>query len=123
MGVVYKARQEGTARKASHLLRDEGQQKRGGAAPAAGAGAELDSQSLLAQVCSREPSPELATQMTEEYERLLRLLPDDKLRQLARWLMEGHTVKEVAERLGCAARTVKRQLQLIRLLWESERPG
>ncbi len=111
-----------TARKASHLRRDEGRQKRGGASPGAGAGAELDSPSLLAQVCSREPSPELAAQMTEEYERLLRLLPDDDLRRLARWRMEGHTIKEVAAKLGCAARTVKRKLQLIRILWESERP-
>jgi DNA-directed RNA polymerase specialized sigma24 family protein len=109
-----------TARKASYLLRHEGRLKRGGEARQVGAGGESDPQELLAQVCGREPSPELAAQMVEEFERLLRLLPDDDVRQLARWRMEGHKVEEIATKLGCASRSVERKLQMIRTLWEHE---
>jgi DNA-directed RNA polymerase specialized sigma24 family protein len=112
-----------TARKASRLIRDEGRLKRGGPArPGDGAG-EGDSAALLDQVFSREPSPELAAQMTEECERLLGLLRDDPLRQIALWRMEGHTVEEIAAKAGCAPRSVKRKLQSIRILWENEEPS
>jgi DNA-directed RNA polymerase specialized sigma24 family protein len=105
-----------TARKASHLLRDESRQKRGGPDPTCNS----DHEALLEQVFSREPSPELAVQMTEEYERLLNRLGDDQLRQVAVWRMEGHTVEEIAVKVGCAPRSVKRKLQLIRSLWQQD---
>jgi DNA-directed RNA polymerase specialized sigma24 family protein len=108
-----------TLRKASHALRDEGRQKRGGAARSPEAGEE-DQAELLERALSREPTPELAAQMTEEYERLLRLLGDEQLRQVAVWRMEGHTVEEIAAQAGCAPRSVKRKLRLIRTLWEDE---
>jgi DNA-directed RNA polymerase specialized sigma24 family protein len=111
-----------TARKAARLLRDEGRQKRGGPARRENGPEEEDPEVLLQQVFSREPSPELAAQVTEEYERLLRLLGDDQLRQVAVWRMEGHTVEEIAARAGCAPRSVKRKLQSIRILWENEGP-
>jgi DNA-directed RNA polymerase specialized sigma24 family protein len=107
-----------TVRKASHLLRDEGRHKRGGSPAPAGE----DQANLLEQIISREPTPELAAQMTEEYERLLHLLGDQQLRQVAVWRMEGHTVEEIAVRAGCAPRSVKRKLQVIRNLWEHEAP-
>jgi DNA-directed RNA polymerase specialized sigma24 family protein len=108
-----------TARKASHLLRDESRQKR-----AAAVRLSRDDQArLLEQVFSREPSPELAAQITEEYERLLRLLTNDTLRQVAVWRMEGHTVEEIAQKIGCVPRSVKRKLAVIRNLWESEGPA
>jgi hypothetical protein len=56
-----------TARKAMHLRRDEGRQKRGGAAQFAHDtphGPVEDS--VLEQVIGREPTPELAAQMSEE---------------------------------------------------------
>jgi DNA-directed RNA polymerase specialized sigma24 family protein len=34
--------------------------------------------------------------------------------------MEGETVQEIAERLGCAVSTVERRLRLIRRIWEQE---
>jgi DNA-directed RNA polymerase specialized sigma24 family protein len=110
-----------TARKANQLLRDEGRQKRGGQSGGPGANGP-DPAHLLEQAVSREPSPELAAQMIEEYERLLGLLGDDQLRQVAVWRMEGHTIEEIAARVGCAPRSVKRKLQLIRDLWEDEEP-
>jgi DNA-directed RNA polymerase specialized sigma24 family protein len=109
-----------TARKASHLVRDERRQKRGGAATAASA---EDDTAILELAMSHEPTPELAAQMTEEYGRLLGLLDDEQLRRIAIWRMEGHTVDEIAARAGCAPRSVKRKLQLIRRLWApKERP-
>jgi DNA-directed RNA polymerase specialized sigma24 family protein len=110
-----------TARKATHLRRDQGRQKRGGGARcAADAPCEPDEESVLGQVLSREPTPEFAAQMSDECERLLRGLGDAELRSVALWRMEGYTVEEIAARLGCVARSVKRKLRLIRSIWEKE---
>jgi len=100
-----------TTRKATHLLRDEGRQKRGGGVPAVG---ESEEDHLLDQVLSREPSPDFAAQVAEEYQRLLEALDDAELEAVALGRMEGYTVDEIAGRLGCAPRSVKRKLQLIR---------
>ena len=106
-----------TVRKASHLLRDEGRQKRGGSVTVAG---ESEEDQLLDQALSREPSPDFAAQVAEEYQRLLRALGDAELESVALGRMEGYTVDEIATRLGCAPRSVKRKLQLIRSIWEKE---
>jgi DNA-directed RNA polymerase specialized sigma24 family protein len=37
--------------------------------------------------------------------------------------MEGYSVEEIAGKLSCDARTVKRRLDLIRRLWEEELVG
>lgn len=105
-----------TARKASHLIRDESRQKRGG-----GAGLALDVEPHeLEQIASQEPAPELAAQVAEECQRLFSCLRDDVLCSVARWKMEGYTNDEIAAQLGCAPRTVERKLQLIRTIWEKE---
>ena len=106
-----------TTRKASHLVRDEGRQRRGGAA---GPPKAYDDLAVLEQALSREPSPELAAQVTEEYGRLLRRLGDAELEAVAVWRMEGYSVEEIAVQLGCAPRSVKRKLQLIRTIWQHE---
>jgi DNA-directed RNA polymerase specialized sigma24 family protein len=108
-----------TVRKASHLIRSECRQKRGG-------GQVQDETSLagpdegpgLAQVLSREPTPELAALVAEEYRLLLERLPDAGLRSVAQWKLEGYTNDEIASRLGCVRRSVERMLQLIRRLWQ-----
>jgi DNA-directed RNA polymerase specialized sigma24 family protein len=107
-----------TARKAQRTRRDEERHKRGGRERLAGLGA--DDVALLAEVAAREPTPELAAQMAEDYQRLLHLLQDDDLRQVAVARMEGHTIDEISAQTGCAPRSVKRKLQLIRTLWEHE---
>jgi RNA polymerase sigma factor (sigma-70 family) len=110
-----------TARKATHLRRDQGRQKRGGEAHfTTDTPREPDEESVLGQVLSREPTPEFAAQMSEECERLLRGLGDEELKSVALLRMEGYSVEEIAARLGCVARTVKRKLQLIRDIWEKE---
>ena len=103
-----------TVRKAAHHLRDAARQKRGGTA-------NLDDASgILEDVLGREPEPALAVGMAEECERLLAALGDPELRQVAVMRMDGYSVEEVASKAGCAPRSVKRKLQLIRSIWERE---
>jgi DNA-directed RNA polymerase specialized sigma24 family protein len=110
-----------TARKAANLRRDEGRYKRGGGKQALRDEAPEESpEVLLQQVLSREPTPEQVVQMREECERLLRGLGDDELRTVALWRLEGYTIEEIAARLGCVERSVKRRLRLIRSIWERE---
>ena len=105
-----------TAHKAVDLMRHERRLKRGGP-PADKDRAEV-LQADLEQVIGREPTPEFALQVAEECQRLLDRLGDEGLRAVALWKMEGHTVEEIAARLGCVPRTVERKLRAIRELWE-----
>jgi DNA-directed RNA polymerase specialized sigma24 family protein len=106
-----------TIRKAQHLVRDETRQKR---RPVSNGFARPDEASVLEQVLSREPTPDLAAQVAEEYSALLRRLNDSKLEAIALLRMEGYTVEEIAPKLGTVGRTIKRKLQLIRSIWEKE---
>jgi DNA-directed RNA polymerase specialized sigma24 family protein len=117
-----------TAHKALDLVRRQGRQKRGG-------GAVLDEAALanhvrggreetgFEQILGREPSPEFALQVAEEYQRLLDRLGDDTLRAVALRKMEGHKLDAIAAQLGCSPSTVTRKLRLIRTLWSQEAPG
>jgi DNA-directed RNA polymerase specialized sigma24 family protein len=111
-------------RKASNLLKHERAQKRGGGVvldeaalrhPQAPSGAEGG----LADVFGSEPTPEFAASVAEEYEGLLTRLPDDGLRDIAQWKLEGYTNQEIADKLSCAERTVERKLTVIRTLWDA----
>jgi DNA-directed RNA polymerase specialized sigma24 family protein len=95
-----------TARKAARLRRD--------------ADRHATEELTLEQVLSHEPDPALAAEMAEHYQHLLHRLGDKELQEFAVRRMEGCTVEEIANRRGCAPRTVKRKLQRIRLLWERE---
>ena len=106
-----------TNRKAAHLMRDEGRQKRGGKAGVKGSGEEAVQ---LDQILSREPTPEFAAQVAEEYRRLLDSLGGKELESVALWRMEGYSNDEIAGKLGCTPRTVERKLHIIRGLWEKE---
>jgi DNA-directed RNA polymerase specialized sigma24 family protein len=77
---------------------------------------ELD----LEQLLTREPSPEDAAQIADECRRLLGLLGDPELRQIALWKVEGYTNEEIAANLDCVTRTVERKVSRIRLLWKHE---
>jgi hypothetical protein len=72
----------------------------------------------LDEVISREPTPEFAFQIAEEWERLFALLDKSELRTVALWKMEGYTTEEIARKLDCTPRTVFRKLDIIRGLWE-----
>ena len=66
---------------------------------------------------SREPSPEFAFEVAEQYQEMMLSLEDEELVQLATWKMEGFSNVEIAKKVGCATRTVDRKLQLIRKIW------
>jgi DNA-directed RNA polymerase specialized sigma24 family protein len=76
--------------------------------------------SSVEELVGDEPSPEFAAMMAEQVRRLLALLEDATLRDIAVWKMEGYTNEEIAARLGCALKTVSNKLRLIRLKWERE---
>jgi RNA polymerase sigma factor (sigma-70 family) len=77
----------------------------------------------LEQLLGREPTPELAAEVSEEYRRLLDRLGDPQLQAVALWKVEGYTNEEIARRLGCVVRSVERKLQRIRILWEEDAPS
>jgi DNA-directed RNA polymerase specialized sigma24 family protein len=110
-----------TARKAADLRKQQGRLKRGGGkvlrATELGVGGLSGSPSQgFEQLASGDPTPEFAAIMAEEFHRRLGAL-DDELRQVALLRLEGHSNDEIADRLGCARRTVARRLEQIRDAW------
>jgi DNA-directed RNA polymerase specialized sigma24 family protein len=112
-------------RKAADLAQRERRQKRGGgkvrgesiflpAHPASATAAGIE------QVLANAPTPEAEAEMAEECRRLLALLPDDQLRTVALWKLEGHTNDEIAAKLGCVTRSVERKLGVVRSVWKKE---
>jgi RNA polymerase sigma factor (sigma-70 family) len=73
-----------------------------------------------AQLLTREPTPEEAAATADECRRLLDLLAEPELRQIALWKVEGHTNEEIAARLDCVPRTIERKVRRIRTLWKRE---
>jgi DNA-directed RNA polymerase specialized sigma24 family protein len=104
-------------RKASNLAQHECRQKRGGGKVHA---RPDDDEDPLTQVLSSGPSPAFAAQVAEECRRLLDRLGDPELRSIALGKMEGYTTEEVAAKLGCVPRTVRRKWQVIPGRWNQE---
>jgi DNA-directed RNA polymerase specialized sigma24 family protein len=113
-----------TLRKAIGLRRHERRTKRGGGtALHEGGMSEGDSSAdglVLAEVISREPDPEFAAQVTDNFEHLLNQLGDARLQSVAVLKMEGWTIEEIAAKVSCVPRTVDRRLRLIRRIWVKE---
>jgi RNA polymerase sigma factor (sigma-70 family) len=74
----------------------------------------------LAQLPTREPTPDEAAELADECRRLLDSLKEPGLRQIALWKVEGYTHEEIAARLDCVPRTIERKVSRIRLLWKHE---
>lgn len=72
------------------------------------------------QVLGHEPTPAFACEVAEEFQRLLDRLPEQSLRSVALWKLEGYTNAEIADKLGCIDRTVERKLRTIRRIWTGE---
>jgi RNA polymerase sigma factor (sigma-70 family) len=117
-----------TLRKVIDLARYEEHRTRGGgvltdgSAPGNPDSAIIDKPEIE-RLLSREPTPEEAAQVADEFERLLGCLEDDSLRCVALRKMEGYSDDEIATQLGCARRTIVRKLRRIRGLWSNEVPG
>lgn len=112
-----------TARKASDYRQHAQRQKRGGGRTVgesvfAGPGGEADGG--LAQFIGREPTPEFAAQVVEQFQHLLDRLPDEAARRLAELKLEGYTNEEIAAQLDVTTRTVERKLRLVRSVLEAE---
>jgi DNA-directed RNA polymerase specialized sigma24 family protein len=75
------------------------------------------------RVAGREPPPDFAAQVQGEFRRLLDLLGDAELEQVALGKLEGDGNAEIADRLGVVKRTVDRRLEVIRKLWGAEEGG
>ena len=104
-------------RKAIDLRNYEGRQSRGmGRVRSL---AELTREGLEA-IGGDDPTPELAAQLAEEYQRLMEQLGDSSLRSVATFKLEGYTNDEIAARLGCVTSTVERKLARIRGMWAGE---
>ena len=107
-----------TLRKARANFRRDSAQKRA-AERTLDEGALGEGEALNA-LTSRETSPDLQVLMAEQCQTLLDQLDDDKLKQTAIWKLDGYTNEEIADRLGCARRSVQRMLKLIRSTWGTE---
>jgi DNA-directed RNA polymerase specialized sigma24 family protein len=112
-----------TARKALDLVERQGRKKCGGSR-LRGESALHDpadpGNGGLEQVVGDEPTPAFAAEVAEECRRLLALLGDDELRQIAVWKMEGYTNEQIAGRHGCSLAKVERRLRVIRKSWKGE---
>jgi RNA polymerase sigma factor (sigma-70 family) len=82
--------------------------------------AEVPGDVDVTQLLNREPTPDEAAEVADECRRLLDLLDEPELRQIALWKVEGYTNEEIAARLDCVPRTVERKVKRIRLLWKHE---
>jgi DNA-directed RNA polymerase specialized sigma24 family protein len=69
-----------------------------------------------------DAAPDEAAIAADTFEHLLQILPDDILRQVVLLKLESYSDAEIANRLGCVDRTVRRKIKLIECLWKAEAP-
>jgi DNA-directed RNA polymerase specialized sigma24 family protein len=116
-----------TERKAINLMHHERRRKRGGGTVQEESVCDFQPDASmvrggLEKIIDREPTPEFAVQLAEEFQRLLVRLGNEELRAIALWKMEGYTNNEIATKLGCVERTIERKLCVIRSRWDEEEP-
>lgn len=83
----------------------------------------VDIEGYLDNLAGDEPPPELAAIFAEECRRLLDLLRDDRLRQIAVRRIEGSRIAEIATELNLTERSIERKIRLIREKWGREVAG
>lgn len=104
-----------TLRKLMHMQRDQNRQKRGGDFRHIPQTSDSsDGPTEIEQIIAREPTPEIAAQLAEQYDDWMRALGSDELMRLTQWKLEGFTNSEIAAKFGLTARTIERKLNLIR---------
>jgi DNA-directed RNA polymerase specialized sigma24 family protein len=109
-----------TTRKAINLIVHEGRDRRDWRRIQDRPEGPDASGSILGTLIGKEPDPGFAAGVADEFERLLALLPDDELKQIALGKLEGYTNEEIREQLDLAPATVERRLRLIRKHWAGE---
>lgn len=110
-------------RKASGYIKHQTRQKRGGGMVA---GESIfksgDDESVtpgIEQVPDESPCHITTAEFVNDCQVLFDMLEDEKLQMVAMLRIEGYSVDEIAERVGCARRSVERRLNLIRQIWKS----
>jgi DNA-directed RNA polymerase specialized sigma24 family protein len=104
-----------TAQKAADFIAYEKRKKRGEAKVRGHSYfSSKEEQGGFDAVIAQTPGPATLQVWAEEYEQLLDKLKDDTLKKIAVWRLEGATIDEIADKLGCAHRTVDRKLDLIK---------
>ncbi|MCU0710247.1 MAG: ECF-type sigma factor [Pirellula sp.] len=107
-----------TIHKVCHAIRSQQAIKRGGEFhELIHLDSSTDSIAAVNLLVSREPSPEFAAELVEQFERLMHSLNDQELMQYATWKMEGFSNEEIAIKVNRSTRTVERKLNLIRKIW------
>ena len=115
-----------TRQKTVDFIRRETAKKRGaGQVRSEGGLAAADGSQGFAfdRLVGDEPTPEFLVMFEEQNRRLLGLLRDDRLREIAISRIEGYTVAEIAADLAVSTRSVERKLQLIRNAWTKDLLG
>jgi RNA polymerase sigma factor (sigma-70 family) len=62
-------------------------------------------------------TPDAQVELLETTDLLFQRLEDDKTREVARLLLAGYRINDIAEELNCVRRTVERKISHIRELW------
>jgi len=110
-----------TAQKAADLIAYEKKKKRdSGRVRGHSSFAGMEGEGGFDAIAASTPGPATLQLWAEEYKRLLDRLKDDTLKKIAVWKLEGATIEEIANKLGCAHRTVDRKLDLIKKLLLAE---
>jgi DNA-directed RNA polymerase specialized sigma24 family protein len=112
-----------TERKAIDLVKHEKAARRGGdkvRSLDALRGQSSNSDGAPVDVAGREPTPAEVAEIADNCRRLLSLLADETLCDVALARMEGYTNKEIAERKALAVPTIERKLGRFRKIWGKE---
>ncbi len=73
----------------------------------------------IEQVAQENACPVSIEAFLTDCEELFEQLDTNELRMIAMMRVEGYSVDEIADRIGCAKRSVERRLNLIRQIWKS----
>ena len=116
-----------TERKIIDQYHHERRQKRGGGSVLGESGFARNNSDEspigLGGVSEQGLTPDSAVASIEECNRLLQLLPDETLRNVALLKLEGWKNREIATKINCVETTVERKLKGIRSVWELELNG
>jgi RNA polymerase sigma factor (sigma-70 family) len=74
----------------------------------------------LDDLVGKSPPPDFLVALDEQYLRLLNMLRNDQLREIATLRIEGYAVGEIALKMNIGQRAVERKLRLIRDKWKRE---
>ena len=75
----------------------------------------------LAEIPDQLPSSADLTSLSDEFDSLLGILPDDNLRNVAKLVIAGFSTAEISERLNRTQRTIQRRIEMIKEIWNAEK--